>query len=48
MAAEEVCQEAMVVETERLCCSENQVEPPHLKRERCFRRSHSISYKLII
>lgn len=45
--AEEVCQEAMVVETEMLCCSENQVESLYLKQERHF-RSHSISYKLII
>lgn len=48
MAAEEVCQEAVVVETERLCCSENHVEPPYLKRERRFRGSQSIPYKLLI
>lgn len=34
VAAEVVCQEAVVVETEMLCCFENQVEPLHLKRER--------------
>lgn len=36
MAAEEVCQEARVVETGRPCCSESQVEPPHLKWEDAF------------
>lgn len=44
MAVEAVCQEVMVVETEMLYCSENQVASLHLKQERHF-RSHSISYR---
>lgn len=33
VAEEEVCQEAMVVETEMLCCSENQVESLYLSQK---------------
>lgn len=47
MAVEEVCQEAMVAETEMLCRPENQVESLYLQQERHF-RSHSIPYKLTI